>query len=85
MAETLDLKESLHLQNQLKKLKKENEKLKADLYQYELMFNGTLDAIFILDQQMNIVQANDAACNILQSKKECAEPVGARFFACCSA
>ncbi|GIN66194.1 PAS domain S-box protein [Bacillus sonorensis] len=70
MAETLDLKESLHLQNQLKKLKKENEKLKADLYQYELMFNGTLDAIFILDQQMNIVQANDAACNILQSKKK---------------
>ncbi|MED1738999.1 PAS domain S-box protein [Bacillus swezeyi] len=70
MEETLDLKESLNLQNQLKQLRKENEKLKADLHQYELMFNGTLDAIFILDQQMKIVQANDAACNILQSHKK---------------
>ncbi|OMI24487.1 hypothetical protein BTA30_22320, partial [Bacillus swezeyi] len=70
MEETLDLKESLNLQNQLKQLRKENKKLKADLHQYELMFNGTLDAIFILDQQMKIVQANDAACNILQSHKK---------------
>ena len=70
MADTLDLNESLYLQNQLKKLKLENEKLKADLYQYELLFNGTLDAIFILDQRMNIVQANDAACKILQSQKK---------------
>ncbi|MGR3206224.1 PAS domain S-box protein [Bacillus glycinifermentans] len=70
MADTLDLNESLYLQNQLKKLKRENEKLKADLYQYELLFNGTLDAIFILDQRMNIVQANDAACKILQSQKK---------------
>ncbi|KAA6453128.1 PAS domain-containing sensor histidine kinase [Bacillus swezeyi] len=70
MEETLDLKESLNLQNQLQQLRKENEKLKADLHRYELMFNGTLDAIFILDQQMKIVQANDAACNILQSHKK---------------
>lgn len=45
MEETLDLNESLNLQNQLNRLKKENAKLKADLYQYELLFNGTLDAI----------------------------------------
>ncbi len=69
MEETLDLNESLNLQNQLNRLKKENAKLKADLYQYELLFNGTLDAIFILDKQMNIIQANDAACKILQSQK----------------
>lgn len=70
MEETLDLNESLNLQNQLNRLKKENAKLKADLYQYELLFNGTLDAIFILDKQMNIIQANDAACKILQSQKK---------------
>lgn len=70
MEETLDLNESLNLQNQLNRLKKENAKLKADLYQYELLFNGTLDAIFILDKQMTIIQANDAACKILQSQKK---------------
>lgn len=70
MEETLDLNESLNLQNQLNRLKKENAKLKADLYQYELLFNGTLDAIFILDKQMNIIKANDAACKILQSQKK---------------
>ncbi|MDA7026211.1 PAS domain S-box protein [Bacillus sp. CLL-7-23] len=69
MTETLDLKKSLNLQNQLKRLKDENDTLKTELHYYEQMFNGTLDAIFILDEQMNIVRANNAACNILQCEK----------------
>ncbi|NPC92313.1 PAS domain S-box protein [Bacillus sp. WMMC1349] len=69
MTETLDLKKSLNLQNQLKSLKDENDTLKTELHYYELMFNGTLDAIFILDEQMNIMRANNAACNILQCEK----------------
>ncbi|MCY8097406.1 hypothetical protein, partial [Bacillus atrophaeus] len=61
MAETLDLETSLQLQNQLKQLQEENDRLKKELNQHQVIVNNTLDAIFICNKEMKIVQANEAA------------------------
>lgn len=70
MAETLDLETSLQLQNQLKQLQEENDRLKKELNQHQVIVNNTLDAIFICNKEMKIVQANEAAARMLQVKPE---------------
>ncbi|KXZ12739.1 PAS domain S-box protein [Bacillus nakamurai] len=66
MAETLDLQTKESLQEQLKRLKEENDRLKNDLSRYHIIMNNTLDGIFICHKEMKIVQANEAAARMMQ-------------------
>ncbi|AMM97013.1 PAS domain S-box protein [Bacillus pumilus] len=64
MTETLDGAEDI------RKLEKENEYLRTELMQQKMLLNKTLDAIFIFDQHLNIIQANEATCRLVQTSKE---------------
>ncbi|NQW95751.1 PAS domain S-box protein [Bacillus stratosphericus] len=64
MTETLDGAKNI------RKLEKENEYLRNELIQHKMLLNKTLDAIFIFDQHLNIIQANEATCRLVQTPKE---------------
>lgn len=64
MTETLDGAEDI------RKLEKENKYLRTELMQQKMLLNKTLDAIFIFDQHLNIIQANEATCRLVQTSKE---------------
>ncbi|BBP88792.1 hypothetical protein BsIDN1_24100 [Bacillus safensis] len=69
MTETLD-GNRLTPAGDIRKLKKENEYLRTELMQQKMLLNKTLDAIFIFDQHLNIIQANEATCRLVQTPKE---------------
>ncbi|MFJ5963662.1 PAS domain S-box protein [Bacillus sp. NPDC093026] len=69
MTETLD-DNQLMTAGDIRKLQKENEYLRNELTQQEMLLNKALDAIFIFDQQLNIIQANEATCRLVQTPKE---------------
>ncbi|WLW70786.1 PAS domain S-box protein [Bacillus safensis] len=69
MTETLD-GNRLTPAGDIRKLEKENEYLRTELMQQKMLLNKTLDAIFIFDQHLNIIQANEATCRLVQTPKE---------------
>ncbi|MCY9071678.1 sporulation two-component system sensor histidine kinase KinE [Bacillus inaquosorum] len=68
--ETLGVQTNSELQEELKRLKEENVRLKKELNQHQVIVNNTLDAIFICDNEMRIVQANEATERMLQVDSE---------------
>lgn len=68
--ETLDVETNSDLKEELKRLKQENDRLKKELHQHQVIVNNTLDAIFICDNEMKIVQANEATARMLQVDAE---------------
>lgn len=44
--------------------------MRTELMQQKRLLNKTLDAIFIFDQHLNIIQANEATCRLVQTSKE---------------
>ncbi|MCY7900192.1 sporulation two-component system sensor histidine kinase KinE [Bacillus inaquosorum] len=68
--ETLGVQTNSELQEELKRLKEENVQLKKELNQHQVIVNNTLDAIFICDNEMRIVQANEATERMLQVDSE---------------
>ncbi|MGZ9698259.1 PAS domain S-box protein, partial [Bacillus safensis] len=69
MTETLDGNRLIPA-GDIRKLEKENEYLRTELMQQKMLLNKTLDAIFIFDQHLNIIQANEATCRLVQTPKE---------------
>lgn len=69
MTETLDDKQLLAA-GDVRKLAQENEYLRTEMMQQKMLLNKTLDAIFIFDQHLNIIQANEATCRLVQTPKE---------------
>ncbi|MGE6631129.1 PAS domain S-box protein [Bacillus sp. NPDC077027] len=69
MAETLDTNQIVTTK-EFRKLEKENEHLRNELMQQNMIFNKTLDAIFIFDKQLKIIQANEATCRLVETSKE---------------
>ncbi|MEI4791133.1 PAS domain S-box protein [Bacillus sp. FJAT-53060] len=69
MTETLNGKQVTAAED-TRKLAKENEYLRTELMQQKRLLNKTLDAIFIFDQHLNIIQANEATCTLVQTPKE---------------
>ncbi|CAN2252235.1 sporulation two-component system sensor histidine kinase KinE [Bacillus vallismortis] len=68
--ETLDAQTNSELREELKRLKEENARLKKELNQHQVIVNNTLDAIFICDNELRIVQANEATERMLQVDSE---------------
>lgn len=68
--ETLGVQTNSELREELKRLKEENARLKKELNQHQVIVNNTLDAIFICDNEMRIVQANEATERMLQVDSE---------------
>ncbi|MDZ5720011.1 PAS domain S-box protein, partial [Bacillus sp. SXabc123] len=68
--ETLGVQTNSELREELKRLKEENVQLKKELNQHQVIVNNTLDAIFICDNEMRIVQANEATERMLQVDSE---------------
>lgn len=68
--ETLGAQKNTELREELKRLKEENAQLKKELNQHQVIVNNTLDAIFICDNEMRIVQANEATERMLQVDAE---------------
>ncbi len=68
--ETLGVQTNSEPQEELKRLKEENVQLKKELNQHQVIVNNTLDAIFICDNEMRIVQANEATERMLQVDSE---------------
>ncbi|MFS0654377.1 PAS domain S-box protein [Bacillus sp. 179-C3.3 HS] len=69
MTETLNDKK-IFTTGDIRKLEKENEHLRNELMQQNMLLNKTSDAIFIFDQHLNIIQANEATCKLVQTPKE---------------
>lgn len=68
--ETLGVQTNSELREELNRLKEENARLKKELNQHQVIVNNTLDAIFICDNEMRIVQANEATERMLQVDSE---------------
>ncbi|MCO4851100.1 sporulation two-component system sensor histidine kinase KinE [Bacillus vallismortis] len=68
--ETLDAQINSELREELKRLKEENAWLKKELNQHQVIVNNTLDAIFICNNELRIVQANEATERMLQVDSE---------------
>lgn len=68
--ETLGIQTNSELREELNRLKEENARLKKELNQHQVIVNNTLDAIFICDNEMRIVQANEATERMLQVDSE---------------
>ncbi|MGM0948772.1 MAG: sporulation two-component system sensor histidine kinase KinE [Bacillota bacterium] len=67
---TLDVQTKSELREELKRIKEENARLKKELDQHQVIVNNTLDAIFICDNELRIVQANEATERMLQVDSE---------------
>ncbi|MGG0853727.1 PAS domain S-box protein [Metabacillus fastidiosus] len=53
-----------------RQLRLENERLLRELENQQLIFECTLDAIMILDEKMNFMSVNSAACKMFQLREE---------------
>ncbi|MTH54295.1 PAS domain S-box protein [Bacillus mangrovi] len=58
------------LKSELNRLKNENADLNKELEKHKIIFNQALDAIIIFDQEMNFIDANEAACLLFAEERE---------------
>jgi two-component system, sporulation sensor kinase E len=61
----------------MKALEEENKWLKEQLHSYSIIFERSLDAIMIFNQNGEFVEINEAACKLFEMKKE--ELIGQNF------
>lgn len=70
MSSLSDNQTVLEQQTSLYEIKKENLLLHEKLNQYEMMFELSLDAIFLFDQDGCFIEVNEAACQLFEVPKD---------------
>ncbi|MFY4776809.1 PAS domain S-box protein [Metabacillus sp. RGM 3146] len=74
MMEAVSVQQLMEEIDQIKRekslLKMENKKLSAKLDYFQDIFNESFDALIILDESLNVINVNHAACELLQIPEE---------------
>ncbi|MGD6817486.1 PAS domain S-box protein [Metabacillus sp. 84] len=70
MSQLIEEAQIARLTIELERLKEENTQLKKELSKHQVIFNQALDAIIIFDQDMNFIDANEAACLMFKETKD---------------